>query len=129
MTVTVYHQVLDVDTLPRQALIGRIRAMLNAAEGGEDVVTLEFGSLQLDIDYDSGEISLYKLSPADAGLPVTWLDITKGSNWKNKKNGKVCIVNTAPRTKHGIVELIHQSGAHTTKQVHYFLYDYCPLIN
>jgi hypothetical protein len=59
MTTTVYEQDLDRDILPREALIGAIRAMLNAAEQGEDVVTLAFGNIQLDIDYESGEITFY----------------------------------------------------------------------
>lgn len=59
MTTTVYEQNLDRDILPREALIGAIRAMLNAAEQGEDVVTLNIGNIQLDIDYESGEITMY----------------------------------------------------------------------
>lgn len=59
MTTTVYEQDLHKDILTREVLIGRIRSMLNAAESGEDVVTFEFGNIQLDIDYESGEITVY----------------------------------------------------------------------
>lgn len=58
MTTIVHEQGLDLEILPRELLIKKIRAMLNAAEQGEDVVTFEFGNLQLDIDYVVSEITV-----------------------------------------------------------------------
>ncbi len=59
MSTTVHDQVLDTSIISRELLIGRLRAALNAAEAGEDVVTLEVGNLQVDFDFDSHELTIY----------------------------------------------------------------------
>ncbi len=50
--------------------------------------------------------------------------IERGSNWKNKKTGKVIIVLSRPKTRYSKVNLLHSSGRKTTKEQHYFLYEY-----
>ena len=50
--------------------------------------------------------------------------VKNGSNWKHKKTGKVVIVLKTPLSKYEKVKLLHGSGRVTTKEQHYFLYDY-----
>lgn len=57
-------------------------------------------------------------------MESTWIDITHGSNWKNSNTGRMCIVTRPPIHAHDVVGLLHQSGRSTSKQVHYFLYDF-----
>ena len=60
MSTIVHEQLLNHKTLPREVLIGRIRAMLAAAESPDGgVITLDIGYLQLDVDYECGEITVY----------------------------------------------------------------------
>lgn len=54
------------------------------------------------------------------------LESKHGDNWKNIKTGRtVIILNCNPRL--GCVTLLHQSGRRTTKQHHYFAYEFEPL--
>lgn len=57
-------------------------------------------------------------------MEPNWQEITKGSNWKHRKTGRLCIVQRAPTYRSDVVELLHQSGRISAKQVHYFLYDF-----
>ncbi len=59
MSTTVHEQNLDTEIVSREVLIGKIRAMLSSAESGDEVVTLEVGNLQVDFDFESGEIAVY----------------------------------------------------------------------
>ena len=51
-------------------------------------------------------------------------EIAKASKWKHKKTGKIVTVLYKPYNKWTVVYLMHISGRVTTKQQHYFLYDY-----
>lgn len=57
---------------------------------------------------------------------LDWQDIVHGSNWKNKKTGAACIVQSTPKGFWDSVKLLHASGIVSSKGVHYFLYDYTP---
>lgn len=59
MSTTVYEQTLNCSTVTRCVLIGKLRAALNAAESGEDVVHIEIGNVEVDVDYASGELTVY----------------------------------------------------------------------
>lgn len=58
--------------------------------------------------------------------PDAWKAVTHGSNWKNRKTGAACIVQSTAAGMWDKVRLLHQSGRVTVKQVHYFLYDFKP---
>ena len=51
-------------------------------------------------------------------------NIEQDSTWKHKKTGKKVTVLRKPESKYSSVHLLHESGKKTTKEQHYFLYDY-----
>lgn len=57
-----------------------------------------------------------------------WKAVTHGSNWTNRKTGASCIVQSTATSMASKVRLLHQSGRVTTKQVHYFLYEFARVI-
>jgi hypothetical protein len=59
VSTVVHEQVLDTSIVSRSVLIGKLRAALNAAESGEDVVHIEIGNVEVDVDYASGELTVY----------------------------------------------------------------------
>ena len=55
---------------------------------------------------------------------LKWSDIHLGQSWRNKATGRVVIVLKTPPGSWGSVQLLHQTGRKTSKQAHYFIYDY-----
>lgn len=59
MSTTVYDQDLDTTITSREVLIDNLRAALNAAEAGEEVVQINVGSLSVHVDLECGELIVY----------------------------------------------------------------------
>ena len=56
MSEIVYETTFSPHKDLRSILIRKLRGTLNAAEQGEEVVTFEFGGVELHIDFPSGEL-------------------------------------------------------------------------
>ena len=59
MSTVVHDQELDTTIVSRAVLIDNLRAALNAAEAGDDVVQIYVGNVEVAVDFDSGELIVY----------------------------------------------------------------------
>ena len=59
MSTVVHDQELDTTIVSRAVLIDNLRAALNAAEAGDDVVQIYVGNVEVAADFDSGELIVY----------------------------------------------------------------------
>ena len=59
MSTVVHDQELDTSIVSRAVLIDNLRAALNAAEAGDDVVQIYVGNVEVAVDFDSGELIVY----------------------------------------------------------------------
>lgn len=58
MSTNIYEKDINISIDTRSILIKHLKSSLNAAESNGDIIIFEFSDIELDIDFESGEISI-----------------------------------------------------------------------
>lgn len=64
--------------------------------------------------------------PAESATLPTFKDMRPGTPWEHRKTLRRCIVRSQPAHETDVVQVEHESGRVTEKQVHYFLEEFQP---